>query len=174
MNLLCILPHDESEHSTREGRVISAGSDAPTPTRSWPCYVTKEHHDIGNENRKKDEVIMVPRWNRLPSFSAFYMYQHNLMPAIRSHEWERNAICHQLDSKLSVWGAFTHWSQFLPACTGMSNFLLSPHQVFEPGSWDAFTTKVMLEISYHAPLPTLLHSPWDRKDWLSWFRLTLR
>lgn len=92
MNLLSILPHDESEHSTREGRVIPGGSDAPTPTRSWPCYVTKEHHDIGNENRKKDEVIMAPRWNRLPSFSAFYAYQHDLMPAIRSHKSGREML----------------------------------------------------------------------------------
>lgn len=45
---------------------------------------------------------------------------------------------------------------------GMRNSLLSPHQVFELGSWDAFTAKVVLEISYHTPLPTLPHPPWDR------------
>lgn len=83
MNLISVLPHDEYEDSTREGRVISGGSDAPTPTRSWPCYVTKGHHDIGNEIRKKHEVIMAPRRNRLPSFSAFYAHQHDLMPAIK-------------------------------------------------------------------------------------------
>lgn len=65
---------------------------SPTPTRSWPCYVTKEHHDVGNENRKKDEVIMAPRWNRLPPFSAFYAYQHDLMPAIRRQKGGREIL----------------------------------------------------------------------------------